>query len=150
MLAWCKDNKKENGDSYNLYTDGLKIKTTVNYDYQYFAESAVKEYMKSLQTVFDNQWKGSSPWARKPDILTRAMKQSERYREMKAAGKSAEEIKKAFNEKHDMVLFNWSGDKQVVTTPMDSLKHYLRLLNAGFLGVEPSTGEVKAWVGGIV
>jgi penicillin-binding protein 1A len=149
LLAWCQDNKKENGDPYNLYTDGLKVKTTVNYDYQYFAESAVKEYMKNLQTVFDNHWKSSSPWSRKPDILTRAMKQSERYRKMKAAGKSDEEIKKAFNEKHDMVLFNWSGDKQEVTTPMDSLKHYLRLLNAGFLGVEPSTGEVKAWVGGI-
>lgn len=149
LLEWCKDNKKENGDPYNLYTDGLKVKTTVNYDYQYFAESAVKEYMKNLQTVFDNHWKGSSPWTRKPNILTRAMKQSERYRKMKAAGKSDAEIKKAFNEKQDMVLFTWSGDKQVVATPLDSLKHYLRLLNAGFLGVEPSTGEVKAWVGGI-
>ncbi|PTN08083.1 penicillin-binding protein 1A [Mangrovibacterium marinum] len=149
LKDWCANNKKENGDPYNLYTDGLKIKTTVSYDYQHFAESAVKEYMKNLQTVFDNHWKSSSPWSRKPDILTRAMKQTERYRKMKAAGKSAEEIKNAFNEKHEMVLFNWSGDRQVLATPMDSLKHYLRMLNAGFLGVEPATGEVKAWVGGV-
>ena len=149
LLDWCKNNSKENGDPYNLYTDGLKVKTTVNFDYQYFAEQSVKEYMKNLQTVFSNHWKGSSPWSREPAILQRALKQSDRYRHMKAAGKNNDEIKAAFNQKRDMVLFEWGGDKQVVTTPMDSLKHYLRLLNAGFLGVEPSTGEVKAWVGGI-
>jgi len=149
LLEWCKNHKKENGDPYNLFNDGLKVKTTVNYDYQYFAEQSVKEYMKNLQNVFNNHWKGSSPWSRKPAVLERAMKQSERYRKMKAAGKSADEIKAAFNQKRDMVLFDWAGDKQVVTTPLDSIKHYLRLLNAGFLGIEPATGEVKAWVGGI-
>ncbi|WP_163717628.1 penicillin-binding protein 1A [Mangrovibacterium lignilyticum] len=149
LVEWCKDNKKANGDPYNLYTDGLKVKTTVNFDYQYFAEQSVKEYMKNLQNVFNNHWKGSSPWSKKTAILERAMKQSDRYRKMNAAGKSDEEIKAAFNKKREMVLFDWGGDKQVVTTPLDSLKHCLRLLNAGFLGVEPSTGEVKAWVGGI-
>ena len=149
LQEWCKNHKKENGDPYNLFTDGLKVKTTVNYDYQYFAEQSVKEYMKNLQHVFNNHWKSSAPWSRKPAVVERAMKQSERYRKLKVAGKSADEIKAAFNEKRDMVLFDWAGDKQVVATPMDSVKHYLRLLNAGFLGIEPSTGEVKAWVGGI-
>ncbi|WP_372771897.1 penicillin-binding protein 1A [Mangrovibacterium sp.] len=149
LLDWCKSNTKENGDPYNLYTDGLKVKTTVEYNYQYFAEQSVKEYMKNLQNVFNQHWKGADPLARKPNILQRAMKQSERYRKMKAAGKSEDEIKAAFSKKREMVLFDWAGDKPVTLTPTDSLKHYLRLLNAGFLGLEPSTGEVKAWVGGI-
>jgi len=149
LLEWCKANQKENGDPYNLYTDGLKIKTTVNYDYQYFAEQSVKEYMENLQGVFDQHWKNSTPWSRDPNILKRALKQSERYRRMKAAGRTDEEIKAAFDEKHDMTLFYWDGTRQVEATPMDSLKHYLRLLNAGFLGVDPKSGEVKAWVGGI-
>lgn len=149
LLDWCKENKKENGDPYNLYTDGLKINTTVNYNYQYYAEQSVKEYMQNLQKVFDNHWKGSTPWARKPAVLERAMKQSDRYRKMKQAGKSDAEIKAAFNEKREMTLFEYGGDKHVTASPMDSIKHYLRLLNAGFLALDPSSGEVKAWVGGV-
>lgn len=149
LLDWCKNNTKENGDPYNLYTDGLKIKTTVNFDFQYYAETSVKEYMKNLQSVFDNHWKGSAPWVREPNIVQRAVKRSERYRAMKSAGKSEAEIKAAFAQKRDMVLFTWDGDKQTTCSPLDSVKHYLRLLNAGFMSIEPSSGEIKAWVGGI-
>ncbi|MEL7589452.1 MAG: transglycosylase domain-containing protein [Prolixibacteraceae bacterium] len=149
LLKWCMNNKKENGDSYNLYTDGLRIATTVNYDYQTFAEESVREQMKSLQEVFDNHWKNSAPWDRNPGILKRAMKQTERYKKMAAAGKSEQQIQEAFRKKIETTLFSWNGDQHMQTTPLDSLKHYLRMLNAGFLALEPSTGEIKAWVGGI-
>ncbi len=149
LLQWCLNNKKENGDSYNLYTDGLKISTTINYDYQNYAQEAVKEQMEGLQDVFDNHWKDSDPWKNNPSILKRAIKQTERYKNMAASGKSEAEIQEAFKKKIETTLFTWKGDKHVQTTPLDSLKHYLRMLNAGFLAIEPSTGALKAWVGGI-
>lgn len=149
LLEWCRNNTKENGEPFNLYTDGLKVKTTVNFDFQRYAEQSVKEYMANLQSVFDEHWQGKNPWGSKASVVQRAVRQSERYRNLKAAGKSEAEIKAEFDKKRDMVLFGWHGDKQTNCTPLDSVKHYLRLLNAGFLSVEPSTGEVKAWVGGI-
>ncbi len=149
LLEWCKSNAKENGDPYNLYTDGLKIKTTINYDYQVYAQQAVHEYMKNLQNVFDSHWKNSDPWAKNKRILTRAIKQTERYRNMSTAGKSDKEINEAFNKKTETTLFTWGGEKAVQTTPLDSLKHYLRMLNSGFVAVDPATGQLKAWVGGI-
>ncbi len=149
LLHWCLNNKKENGDSYNLYTDGLKISTTINYDYQNFAQEAVREQMKNLQNVFDGHWKNSEPWTNRPSILERAVRQSERYKKMAAGGKSEAEIQETFRKKIETTLFTWEGDKHVQTTPLDSVKHYLRMLNAGFVALEPATGELKAWVGGI-
>lgn len=149
LLQWCLNNKKENGDPYNLYTDGLKISTTINYDYQNIAQESVKEQMQSLQEVFDNHWKDSDPWAKNPAILKRAIKQTERYKKMAASGKSDAEIQEAFRKKIETTFFTWKGDRHVQTTPLDSVKHYLRMLNAGFIAIEPATGELKAWVGGI-
>ncbi|MGV8090306.1 MAG: penicillin-binding protein 1A [Mangrovibacterium sp.] len=149
LLRWCLNNKKENGDPYNLYTDGLKISTTISYDYQNYAQEAVREQMESLQEVFDNHWKDSEPWKNDPSILKRAIRQTERYKKMAASGKSEAEIQEIFKKKIETTLFTWKGDRQVQTTPLDSVKHYLRMLNAGFLAIEPSTGALKAWVGGI-
>jgi len=149
LLHWCKEHKKENGDPYNLYTDGLKIRSTINYDYQNLAQESVKEYMKELQGVFDDHWKNTDPWVKNPSILQRAVRRTERYRKMSAGGKSEAEINAAFNQKIETTLFSWSGDQQVITTPLDSVKHYLRMLNAGFVAIDPATGELKAWVGGI-
>ena len=149
LLEWCKNHFKENEEPYNLYTDGLRIETTINYDFQYFAQQSVKEYMKNLQNVFDSHWKNADPWTGKPNILERAVKRSDRYRSMVANGQSEEQIKTVFNQKIKTNLFTWDGLEQVETTPLDSVKHYLRYLNTGFLAVEPSTGALKAWVGGI-
>lgn len=149
LLQWCEDHTKENREPYNLYTDGLKIETTINYNYQYFAQQSVKEYMKNLQNVFDTHWKSRDPWSRNTSILARAVSRSERYKKMEAAGKTKEQIDEAFRKKIKTTLFTWEGLQQVETTPLDSVKHYLKLLNAGFLAVEPSTGALKAWVGGI-
>ena len=146
---WCREHKKKNGESYNLYTDGLKIQTTLNSTMQSCARKSVSEKMKSLQGVFDDHWKNRDPWEKDPSILKRAVLRSERYRMMKANGKSKEEIHNAFNQKRKMEIFTWNGGKQVYITPMDSLKRYLRLLNAGFLAMDPKTGSIRAWVGGI-
>jgi len=146
---WCRNHKKKNGESYNLYTDGLKIQTTLNSSIQSYARNSVSVKMKSLQGVFDSHWRNRDPWEKDSSILKRAVLRSERYRMMKAHGKSKDEIHKAFNHKRKMEIFTWDGNQQVYITPMDSLKRYLRLLNAGFLAMDPKTGSIRAWVGGI-
>lgn len=149
LLDWCARNTKENGEPWNLYTDGLKIVTTINSDFQKYANQAVTEHMKALQEDFEDHWGDADPWRGNNNILQRAVQRTTRYRKMEAAGKSAEEIEAAFNQKIKTTLFTWNGMKEVETTPLDSVKHYLRFLNSGFLALEPATGDVKAWVGGI-
>ncbi|HKL33285.1 MAG TPA: transglycosylase domain-containing protein, partial [Tangfeifania sp.] len=149
LLEWCANHTNEEGEPYNLYTDGLKISTTINYDYQYFARQSVTEYMENLQNVFNNHWKDSDPWRRNPGILERAIHRSDRYKSLKTKGYSEEQIDEAFNQQITTRLFTWDGLKVVETTPLDSIKHYLRFLNSGFLAMEPSSGALKAWVGGI-
>ena len=149
LLEWCRNNFKADGEPYNLYTDGLIIRTTLNFDYQKYAMEAMQTHMKGLQEVFDQHWKGQNPWDKNPDILERAMKNSERYKKMLQSGKTTSEIDKVFNEPVETTIFTWDGEKSVKISPMDSLKHFLKLLNVGFLAMAPSTGEIKAWVGGI-
>ena len=149
LLKWCEENPKENGEPWNLYTDGLWIETTINSGYQRYANQAVSEQMKSLQEVFEKHWENADPWRGNDAILQRAIRRTERYQKMKNANFSQEEIEAAFNQKINASLFTWDGFKQVETTPLDSVKHYLRFLNAGFLALDPATGELKAWVGGV-
>lgn len=149
LLEWCASNIKENGENWNLYTDGLRIETTLNADYQLFARQAVLEHMKSLQGVFDKHWENADPWRGNNSILQRAVQRTDRYKSMVKAGFSQEQIEEAFQKKITAQLFTWEGIKQVETTPLDSVKHYLRFLNTGFLALDPKTGDLKAWVGGI-
>jgi penicillin-binding protein 1A len=149
LLEWCANNTKENGESWNLYTDGLRIQTTINSDFQQYAIQAVTEQLKVLQEDFDKHWAGQDPWRNNGNILQRAIRRTTRYQKMEAAGYSQENIEKAFNQKINTTLFTWNGMKDVETTPLDSVKHYLRFLNAGFLAIEPATGDLRAWVGGI-
>ncbi len=148
LLDWCASHNKESGDPYNLYTDGLKIETTLNYDFQYYAQQSVKEYMKNLQKVFNTHWGKQNPWKGNKGILNRAIRKTERYKSMQGKGIPHDKIMIAFNKKIETNLFFWNGIKHVETTPLDSLKHYLRMLNVGFVAIEPSSGELKAWVGG--
>lgn len=149
LQEWCENNTKPNGEPWNLYTDGLRIETTLNADYQLYAQQAVTEHMKSLQEVFDRHWENADPWRGNNTILKRAIERTDRYKNMVKAGLSQEQIEEAFNQKITTSLFTWDGLSQVETTPLDSVKHYLRFLNAGFLAIEPTTGDLKAWVGGI-
>ena len=149
LLEWCAGNTKENGEPWNLYTDGLRIATTINSDYQLYARQSVTQHMKNLQEVFDKHWGNADPWRGNNSILQRAVRRTERYKNMLKAGFSQEQIEEAFQQKITASLFTWEGLKQVETTPLDSVKHYLRFLNTGFLALNPQNGDLKAWVGGI-
>lgn len=144
-----KDFPKEDGTYYDVYTDGLKITTTLDSRLQEYAEQAVSEHLSQLQSIFNKHWGSTKPWGDNPDILIDAKHQSIRYKKLKAAGKSEQEINQIFNKKYDMKIFTWSGDKSVNMSPNDSIKHYVQLLNTGFLAMEPHTGKIKAWIGGI-
>lgn len=139
----------EYGDTYNLHTDGLKIVTTIHSRVQRFAEQSVKEHMTQVQKQFDTHWGKKDPWAAHPEVYRKALKESRRYRLLKKAGWSEADIQKQMNTPVSMVVFTHQGDKQVTLSPADSVKYYLRMLNAGMLVVHPQSGNVLAWVGGI-
>lgn len=157
LFGWCNKNKKADGTNYNLYTDGLKIYTTIDSRMQQYLEEAVKEHVADyMQPRFFKSKKGqrTAPFTDEltveevNKIMDRAMRQSDRYRIMKKNGASEEEIRKAFNTKEDMQVFSYSGPIDTVMTPMDSLKYYKYFLRTGVVSMDPHTGEVKAYVGG--
>lgn len=157
LKKWCEENRKPDGTKYDIYRDGLKIYTTIDSRMQRYAEEAVTEHMKDLQSAFfkDCKRKKNAPfaWNVSKDeiktIMTSAMKRSERYRVLKKAGLSMEEIEKAFNTPVAMKLFSWQGEIDTVMSPLDSIKYAKYFLQAGFMSMEPQTGYIKAWVGGI-
>ena len=149
LLKWCEANEKPNGEPYNLYTDGLKIYTTLDSRLQQYAEQAVESQMRIIQKQFNDHWGSSKPWRGKEFVLDEAIKRSSRYKKLKEEGLEEEEILKALDKPTPMRIFTWSGEQDVVMSPLDSIVHHLQFLNAGFVVMEPSTGQVKAWVGGI-
>lgn len=149
LLKWCKEHNKADGTPYNLYSDGLRIYTTIDSRMQRYAEEAVKQHLTELQKLFNVHWKGQDPWGPHKEVLTEAMKRSERYINLKLEKASEKQIKKQFNTKVRMKLFSWKGDIDTVMTPMDSIKYYKKILQSGFMSMEPHTGFVRAWVGGL-
>ncbi len=143
-----KDYEKPDGSPYNLYTDGLKIYTTINGRMQRYAEQAVREYMPELQRRFLENWPKNKPWE-KEAVVEWAMKQSDRYKSLKEQGVSDAKIEQIFSKPIRMKLFSWQGEIEKDMSPLDSIKYYLSILHAGLLAVEPQTGLVRAWVGGI-
>lgn len=157
LFGWCHKNKKKDGTTYNIYTDGLKIHTTLNSRMQQYAEEAVAEHVAGyLQPRFfkEKQGRKTAPYTNVltqeevDQILDRSMKQTDRYRAMKASGCSETEIRKAFDTKIPMTVFSYSGDKDTIMSPMDSIKYYKHFLRTGFMSMDPVTGYVKAYVGG--
>lgn len=148
LQSWCNDHLKEDQTTYNLYTDGLKVQTTIDFDMQMAAENAVSGQMKNLQSVFDEHWKKGNPWGNDQSVIYRAMKRSDRYRTLKKNGVSDDQIKQVFNMPTAVSLFSWNGKKQQEMTPMDSIKYYLKILNTGFMAMDPRSGELKAYIGG--
>lgn len=149
LFKWCEANEKPNGEPYNLYTDGLKIYTTIDSRLQRYAEQAVETQMKIIQKQFNDHWGNSRPWQGKEFVLDEAIKRSPRYQKLKQEGLDEEEILRAMDKSTPMRIFTWNGEQDVVMSPLDSIVHHLQFLNAGFVVMEPSTGQVKAWVGGI-
>lgn len=158
LYGWCNKNFKKDGSPYNVYSDGLKVFTTIDSRMQKYAEEAVYQHVaRYLQPAFDkeNKPKPSSPYSDKltPQqiryILNRSITQSERWRTMKAAGCTPEEIKEAFRKKIDMTVFTYHGDIDTLMSPLDSIRYYKGFLRSGFMSMDPKTGAVKAYVGGL-
>lgn len=158
LYGWCNKNVKKNGEPYNVYTDGLRIYTTIDSRMQQYAEEAVYEHVsKTLQPTFNREKRGkrNAPFSdnitakQVRDIINRSIKQSERYRVMRENGSSDEEIRRAFDTPVEMTVFTYHGDVDTVMTPTDSIRYYKSLLRAGFMSMDPMTGAVKAYVGGV-
>lgn len=158
LYGWCNKNFKKDGSPYNVYSDGLKVFTTIDSRMQKYAEEAVYQHVaRYLQPAFDkeNKPKPSSPYSDKltPQqiryILNRSITQSERWRTMKAAGCTPEEIKEAFRKKIEMTVFTYHGDIDTLMSPLDSIRYYKGFLRSGFMSMDPKTGAVKAYVGGL-
>lgn len=144
---------KQNGDSYDIYEDGLKIYTTINPRMQEYAEEAVTQQLPVLQRALDARpdIKSGSVWKTHENVLDAAMKESERWKNLKEDGLSDKEIRASFNVKVPMKVFAWNKDreKDTVMTPYDSIKYHRQMIQTAFMVMDPITGEVKAWVGGI-
>lgn len=156
MADWVKDHKKEDGSEYDIYRDGLKIYVTIDSKLQKYAEEAVYEHLANLQEEFFIKQKDNknAPFVKiskteTDKIMARAMRNSERWRKMSEEGKSEDEIIKSFSVKTDMTVFTWKGERDTVMTPLDSIRYYKHFLQTGVMSMEPQTGYVKAWVGGI-
>jgi penicillin-binding protein 1A len=156
MHEWTEENLKTDGSSYNIYSDGLKIYTTIDSKMQEYAEEAVDEHMKHIQKEFDKQnlknktapFRDITP-AEIESILNSAIRRSDRWREMKNKGIKEKDILDSFHKEIPMKIFTWEGSLDTVMTPMDSIRYHKKYLQASLMSMTPQTGEVKAWVGGI-
>lgn len=156
LYGFCQKNRKADGSHYDLYNDGLRIYTTVDSRMQRYAEEAVHEHMTDLQARFFKEKKNKSyaPFSRQMTkeeingVMTRSMKQSERYRLLKRAGKSEEEIRQVFDTPIEMQVFTYDGMIDTTLSPMDSIRWQKYFLRCGFMSMDPHTGYVKAYVGG--
>lgn len=153
MKRWCKEHKKNNGDPYNLYRDGLKIYTTINPRMQLYSEEAVAKHMNYMQKLLNAQEniKKGTVWKGYENVIEAAIKQSDRWRNLKKDGLGEEDIRKTFDQKVQMHVFAWNNTrgKDTVMTPYDSIKYHRQMLQASFMVMNPLDGQVKAWVGGI-
>lgn len=158
LCGWCKKNTKKDGSFYNVYTDGLRIYTTIDTRMQRYAEESVYGHVaRYLQPQFNNEnmTKPNAPFTdnltteQVRQIMSRAVRQSERYRVMKLSGASDEEINKAFRTPTDMSVFTYHGDIDTVMSPLDSIRYYKSFLRAGFMSMDAHSGHVKAYVGGL-
>jgi penicillin-binding protein 1A len=149
LEAWCRAHTKTNGDPYDLYTDGLRIYTTIDSRLQAYAEEAVRRQMTVIQKKFNDHWGKRRPWDKEPGIVQDAIRHSDRYKNLVKQRLSKEAISKIMETPVVMNVFTWEGEEEVRMSPVDSIKHYLTFLNTGVLAMDPRQGAVKAWVGGI-
>lgn len=156
LFGFCEKNRKPDGTSYNIYTDGLKIYTTIDSRMQQYAEEATMEHMKSIQTSFFKGKKGSktAPFSRHVSVeevngmMKRAMAQSERYRVLKNEKYTEEEILNIFNTPIETSIFSYEGRIDTIMSPMDSIRYHKYFLRCGMLSIDPRNGHVKAYIGG--
>jgi len=149
LLAWAEEN------DYDLFEAGLRIYTTIDSRMQTYADEAVKEHMLYLQELFNAHWEGRNPWRDEdgremPNFLEKAMRKTDHYRELvRKYGRSSDSVNIVLNTPHPMEVFSWKGEIDTVMSPFDSLSYYKHFLQTGFMAMDPKTGHIKAWVGGI-
>ncbi len=157
LFGWCSKNVKSNGENYNIYTDGLKIYSTIDFRMQKYAIESIEEHLRyDLQPEFDGGMKNlkNPPFGNNmtpeevESLLDRSIRQSERYRVLREQGKNFNEIKENFKEPVEMTIFSWKGETDTVMSPLDSIKWYLRYFRSSFMAMETETGKVLAYVGG--
>jgi len=149
FAEWFKKNTGPDGSKYNIYTDGLKIYTTINADLQRYAEDAMKAHMKYLQKQFDQQWSHTEPWRRNNQLIMNEIRKTKRYRSLEKQGMNQDKIMDVMNKPVKTEIFTWDGKTEKLISPTDSIKHYFKFLHCGMLAMEAKTGYVRAWVGGI-
>jgi len=157
LKKWCATHTKPDGTNYNAYTDGLKVYTTINSRLQQFAEEGMRTHISSLQKDFNRHWRGYTKapypndfeWNQIDEIIDQGMRRSERYKKLKKAEKSKNEIESIFKKKVQMTLFSWDGEIDTLLSPRDSIKYNKFFIHSGMMSMDPKTGHVKAYVGGI-
>ena len=149
LLKFCKEK------NIDLYESGLKIHTTIDKDLQQYAEDAMSWWMDSLQTTFLESWENKNPWVDEKGkeikgFIDHVIKRTDHYRKLKAKyGAGSDSIKIILNTPKPMRVFSWGGEIDTLMSPMDSIKYYKKFLQSGFMAMDPHTGHIKAWVGGI-
>ena len=145
LIEWCRENRKDDGNAYNLYTDGLRIYTTIDSRLQSYAETAMQKQMKGLQQKFTNQLSKKQV----NEVALRKLRQRPQYRSLKETGLDEKEILAALKKPVKTRIYTWDGIKDVTMSIYDSVKHHMQFLQAGLMAMEPQTGEIRVWVGGI-
>ncbi|MBT9189732.1 penicillin-binding protein 1A [Zobellia russellii] len=148
LLKW-NDKQKEEGNEYNIYTSGLKVYTTLDYNMQFWAEEAMREHMTALQSSFEKSYGKNGPWSANEKLIEKVVKNSDVYRKMKKQGLEHDKIMDSLSIKKELVLTDWEGEKTVQGSSIDSITHYMKFLNTGSLALDPKTGAVKTWIGGV-
>ena len=155
LIGWCHKNRKADGSAYDIYRDGLKIYTTINASMQEYAEASLQKQMETvIQPMMDKKVKETRKLfenitaEEEKAIIKRAMRNSDRFRNMKAAGVSEKDIYDSFGKKCEMKVFTYKGERDTLMSPRDSILHHKRIMRASFVAMEPQTGYVKAYVGG--
>ena len=149
LISWAKEN------NYDLFSDGLKIYTTINSQMQAHAEKAVSDQMSKLQKIFDDHWNGKNPWIDEKgfeikDFLKNSIKRTRYFKNlMNNNNNDTSLVFSLLNKKKEMKVFSWEGEVDTLFSTMDSLKYYKNFLQAGFISIEPKTGYIRSWVGGI-
>ena len=148
LVKWSASQKEE-GNGYNIYTSGLKIYTTLSHKMQVMAEDAMKMHMKSLQKSFEKSYGTTAPWKVNKNIIEKAVRSAPHYKKLIENGLNHKEAWDSLNIKRKMELSDWYGNKKMEASAIDSVKHYLKFLNTGSLSIDPKTGAVLTWIGGI-
>ena len=149
LKNWLRDYNEKKDSSINIYTDGLKIHTTINYQMQQLAEEAMEEHLSKLQQQFEKSYGENAPWLTDKALIEDEIKKTPAYKNLIKQGLSETAVMDSLGKQKDMKVFSWEGEKQMSLSSIDSIQHYMKLLNCGFVALNPKDGALKVWIGGI-